>query len=146
MGFRVEEPAQVREYYEDALIVDGYLKRRLGTCIGRILHDRQVSAVRALIVQHAPKTVVEVACGPGRITRHLEGKFRGIAVDNSAEMLARAKKVVPKNWSVRKGDAFSLRALGRADMVITFRFLRHFDRERRAGLLRAFRVGGTARV
>jgi SAM-dependent methyltransferase len=71
---------------------------------------RQILAELALEIQPSD-TVVEIGCGVGRLTRALAARAeRVIAIDVSAEMLARARELNPglRNVSWLQGDGSSL--------------------------------------
>lgn len=96
-------------------------------------------------------TCVEIGCGVGRLTRALAGSFeRVVALDVSAEMIARAERVVPPNVELELVDGSAIPvADGTVDAVFSAIVLQHLERfdDVRAYLAdahRALRPGGSA--
>lgn len=141
--------------YEDPKVVSEYLARRMRYSWQRLLHQRQVKLLNEELARRAPETVLEVAPGPGRLTVEVRFAGRGIAIENSAEMLALSEMRLRSAglihaWDLRAGDAFDLQAVvphNTIDFAFTFRLIRHFkieDRRRLYSNLRdCIRPGGT---
>jgi SAM-dependent methyltransferase len=98
-------------------------------------------------------TCVEIGCGAGRVTQALAADFeRVVALDVSAEMIARARGVVPEVVEFRqvRGPEMPL-GDGEADAVFSCHVLQHFEsfdqvREAMEEAGRVLRPGGTAMV
>ena len=94
--------------------------------------------------------VLEIACGPGRLTAEMRGVQLGVAVDASPAMLETAKRRLngsSSRWWFLRTDAFVLPFRAETfDAVYTLRFLRHFqlaDRQRLyTEIRRVLRPGG----
>ena len=121
----IDQRAELERYYQDQDVVDAYLQRRTGEPLNGVLAARQ------------PRAVLEIACGPGRLTAELRGVRLGVAADASPAMLHTAKQRlngISSRWWFLRTDAFVLPFRAEAfDAVYTFRFLRHFrlvDRQR----------------
>jgi predicted O-methyltransferase YrrM len=129
-----DEKSSVAAIYEQESIARSYLEKRMQFSWQRMLHRKQVALLNAVIKRHQPACVLEVAPGPARLATGLRGVEQGIMVENSQEMVAIAQERLRQHglagvWQVRKGDAFSLGQSireGAANLVYTFRFLRHF--------------------
>lgn len=144
----------VASLYEDPAVATEYLTRRMRYSWQRLLHQRQVELLNDELARRAPATVLEVAPGPGRLTTELRLTGRGIAIENSTEMLVLAEARLRsagllQAWDLRAGDAFDLQAVvptGMIDFAFTFRLIRHFridDRRRLySGLRDCIRPGG----
>src|SRR5690349_18366623 len=120
-------------------------------------HGRQDwSAFRRHWDQYDPDrggTCLEIGCGGGRLTAALAQDFDGvIAVDVSADMIARARAVAPENVDFRQTDGMSLPAAdGEADAVFSVHVIQHLetraDVERYVHeMRRVLRPGGTLLV
>ena len=131
--FTVQTKQRVKSWYQQKKIVQKYLSGKFGTPLGELLHTTQVELINKEIQRVRATSVLDIACGPARITAHLQGNFEGIAVDSSEEMLRIARqRLRGDQWKLRKMDAFALGTLHRAfDMVISFRFLRHLNAQER---------------
>jgi SAM-dependent methyltransferase len=99
--------------------------------------------------------VVEVGCGPGRMTAALAERFdRVVALDVSPEMLVRARAAVPDervDFHAISGERLDGVADAEADVLVCYLVLQHLpDVERVLALLREFgrvlRPGGEAFV
>jgi SAM-dependent methyltransferase len=103
-------------------------------------HD-EVRDLVALVRSLPAGRTLDVACGTGYLTRHLEGLVVGL--DQSAEMVAVAQSRLPGGVAFR-GDALDLPfADGAFDRVFTGHFYGHLvPAEREAFLAQARRVGG----
>ncbi len=103
--------------------------------------DEEVDVLVGLIADLKSARVLDVACGTGFLTRHLEGDITGL--DQSQAMLRVAAQRVPKVRFVR-GDASSLPfADAEFDRVLTSHFYGHLlPGEREAFVDEARRVAG----
>ena len=131
----IERPDQLRRYYQDQGVATEYMDLRTTQPLNGVLHRRQVAFLNDALARYAPATVLEIACGPGRLTTAMRGVRRGVAVDSSAAMLATALRRMPAAdgaWTFLRTDAFVLPFRAEAfDAAYTLRFIRHFhDAER----------------
>ncbi len=100
----------------------------------------------------APRTVVDLGCGPGNLTLHLAGRFPDAAVaglDTSPEMLARAVELdTATRVSWMQADAASWVAAERVDLVFANASLHWVDDHTRqmARLLGQVSEGGVLAV
>lgn len=134
--FKVISKSDIKKRYEDKTVVSEYISKRFKKPVGKMKHDIQVRILNRLIALTRPKTVLELACGPARLTTDIEGKFKGVATDYSDEMLKLAKeRTKSKNWAFKKMDAFKPN-LGnqKFDFIFGFRFIRHFNSSKRKEL------------
>ena len=135
-----QEEQSVKSLYEDVKVAEEYIKQRFGHAWGKLLHCKQAMAVDRFIKETALERVLEIAPGPARLATELKSVRHGLMLDNSAAMLAVARRRLEAGgvahlWELQKGNAFELEKLGRRfHLVFTFRFLRHFRQEERARL------------
>jgi ubiquinone/menaquinone biosynthesis C-methylase UbiE len=95
--------------------------------------DEEVDRLADAIASLPPVRTLDVACGTGFLTRHLQGEVIGL--DASERMLEEARKQVPAASFVQ-GDALSLPfADGAFDRVFTSYFYCHLERDERARFL-----------
>jgi ubiquinone/menaquinone biosynthesis C-methylase UbiE len=95
--------------------------------------DEEVDRLADAIASLPPVRTLDVACGTGFLTRHLQGEVVGL--DASQRMLEEARKQVP-DASFVQGDALSLPfADGAFDRVFTSYFYCHLQRDGRARFL-----------
>lgn len=118
------------EWYEGLGRFDG---------LDRPLWDEDVRELERIVASLPPARTLDVACGTGFLTRHLQGEVAGL--DQSASMLAIAAQRVPAGEFVH-GDALALPFEdGSFDRVFTGHFYGHLEPAvREAFLLEARRV------
>jgi SAM-dependent methyltransferase len=80
--------------------------------------------------QAADKTMLELGCGTGRMTKTFAERFgRVVAVDISTEMLARAKALLPEarniTWTLGNGSDLSVVPGASMDFVFSYIVLQH---------------------
>ncbi|HYD49707.1 MAG TPA: methyltransferase domain-containing protein [Terriglobales bacterium] len=136
----LDQKPELQEYYKDQGVVDAYMRKRTGQPLNGVLHRRQVEFLSGMLHQQAPGRVLEIACGPGRLTADVRGVDFGVAVDFSPAMLATARRRTDNGagkWGFARTDAFGLPFRdGTFDAVYTLRFVRHFQAEDRTRLYR----------
>lgn len=127
----------LQRYYQDRQVVGSYMERRTAQPLNGLLHRRQVAFLNDVLTRRQAHAVLEVACGPGRLTAAMRGVPFGVAVDASQPMLGTAQARMnggSGHWSFLRTDAFVLPFRAAAfDAVYTTRFVRHFqsdDRQR----------------
>lgn len=130
------EPDRLKAFYQDRQVVDSYLTRRTAQPLNGVLHRRQVAYLNSVLARLRPLRVLELACGPGRLTAEMQGVKMGVGVDASMPMLHTASaRTRSRAWSFLRADAFRLPFLDESfDLVYTTRFIRHFDETERSKL------------
>ena len=150
----LDQPADLRKYYQDRSVVSTYMQRRTGQPLNGVLHRRQIKFLNHAVAERSLRTVLEIACGPGRLTAAMRGVRLGIAIDASPAMLEEARQRLnggPASWWFLRSDAFVLPFRSETfDAVYTLRFVRHFQSEHRQRLYteirRVLRPGGVFMV
>ena len=132
----IREPDRLKAFYQDRQVVDSYMARRTAQPLNGVLHRRQVAYLNSVIARLRPGRVLELACGPGRLTAEIRGVSMGVAVDASLPMLRTASARTPSRaWSFLRADAFRLPFSDQSfDLVYSTRFVRHFDEAERSKL------------
>jgi len=107
---------------------------------------------RQLEFDPAGRTVVELGCGVGRMTRSFARRFRGVyAIDISPEMLRQGRELHPEDarivWLLGDGQGLGMVADAAVDFAFSFIVLQHMPKpEISLGyvteLLRVLRPGG----
>jgi len=133
----LDRPTELQSYYKDRGVVDAYMDRRTAQPLNGVLHERQVGFLNATLAARTPHAVLEIACGPGRLTAAMRGVPFGVAVDASPAMLETAQRRLngtAGHWEFLRTDAFVLPFRDASfDAAYTLRFVRHFqlaDRQR----------------
>jgi hypothetical protein len=122
----------VTALYKDSEVAETYIQKRFSHAWSRLLHQKQVMEINRVLRTIQPKRVLEVAPGPARIATELQGIYRGVMLESSEAMLARAKHRLAlagldEVWELQCGNAFELEKFHcQFDLLYTFRFLRHF--------------------
>jgi ubiquinone/menaquinone biosynthesis C-methylase UbiE len=137
---------EIKRFYESSAVAERYVSERFTSELNRMLHLRQVAAVQRTIGRCQPATALEIATGPGRLTRDVRASGLLVCLEYNNAMVAEGRSAVrtPSAWV--RGDAFHLPFSPPFDLVYSFRFIRHFrraDRERiYAEIRRVLRPGG----
>jgi SAM-dependent methyltransferase len=134
----IDQPNDLREYYQNRGVVGEYMQRRTAQPLNGVLHRSQVRFLRRVMAERRFHRVLEIACGPGRLTAEMRNVGFGVAIDTSAVMLEMALRRVDGragSWSFLRTDAFLLPFRSEMfDAVYSLRFVRHFQLEHRQHL------------
>jgi len=125
---------EIKKAYEDETTAATYVERRFVSELYRLLHERQVGAVQQAIGVVRPKWVLEIAPGPGRITRDVRSTARVVCLEYNKSMIRHGRLTSASQAEWVRGNAFHLPFERRFDLVYSFRFIRHFHREDRERL------------
>lgn len=137
--------AEIQDSYEGAKVASEYVQVRFQSELMALLHDRQVEAVNRLVRKGATR-VLEVAPGPGRLTRDVRTDGPLVCLEFNAGMIEEGRAACGSNVEWVRGNGFDLPFGGVFDLLYTFRFVRHFHREDRerlyAQVRKVLRPGG----
>ncbi len=143
---QIASEAGIQSAYSDAKTAKQYVETRFTDELNSLLHDRQVAVINRAIAHAQPRRVLEIACGPGRLTRDIRPASQLSCLEFNTEMLRIARQACSPEISWVRGNAFQLPLADRFDMVYSFRFIRHFhrvDRDRlHAEIHRVLNPGG----
>lgn len=121
---------------------------RIASVLYRWLAEPSLSVLHARIAGEIPVErgrLLDVGCGPGRLTRLIAGSRPGLSVtglDSSPAMIREARrKPAPPNVDFREGDSRGLRLPGHFDFALSVLSFHHWEEpvaelESIAGLLR----------
>ncbi len=129
------ESREMREYYDRRAdeYDDWYEGTGLHAAKDRPGWQDDLTQLVQTVAWLPPARVLDVACGTGFLTRHLQGKVVGL--DQSSRMLAVAREQVPAATFV-EGDALELPfPEGAFDRVFTGHFYGHLSHEERGRFL-----------
>lgn len=136
----IDKPQELQRYYQDRDVAGDYMRRRTSEPLNGVLHRRQVQFLNQTLAACSPHAVLEIACGPGRLTAAVSSVRMGVAIDSSREMLETAQQRMngaAGAWSFLRSDAFVLPfQTASFDAVYTLRFVRHFQLAERQRLYR----------
>ena len=123
----------IKTLYDHRTVAETYIDKRFSRPLGAVQHQIQLETLNDAIKDYNANRVLEIACGPARLTAEITGFHTGIAIDNSPEMLSIAQRRLPSGhrWHFLNADAFTFRAEEPFDLVYSFRFIRHFIRNDR---------------
>jgi ubiquinone/menaquinone biosynthesis C-methylase UbiE len=135
----IASEAEIQQAYQDEAVAARYVDIRFASELHRLLNDRQVAAVQRVLDQARPQHILEIAPGPGRITRQLRPTGRLVCLEYNSSMIAQGRAAVgaPVTWV--RGNGFRLPFAEQFDLVYSFRFVRHFHHEDRERLYREIR-------
>lgn len=130
----------IKDYYQDGTVARGYIDERFMRPLGRVQHRTQIETINHIISFYHIDRILEVACGPARLTSGIEGFKKGVAVDTSENMLNIARRNVsnPEKWNFINANAFDIKLNERFHLIYVFRFIRHFRLSERIKLYNKF--------
>jgi ubiquinone/menaquinone biosynthesis C-methylase UbiE len=138
---------EIQDAYRGQETAAKYVHDRFISPLFRVLHEKQVRAVQRVIDRERPHAVLEIAPGPGRVTRDIRPTGRLVGLEYNQGMIAEGRAACGGKAEFVQGNAFALPFTEPFDFVYTFRFIRHFLREDRerlyAEVRRVLRPGGS---
>jgi SAM-dependent methyltransferase len=123
----------IKAGYRGEAVAAEYVALRFSAELHRLLHDRQVAAVHAAIGALGPGRSLEIAPGPGRVTRDVRPSGPLVCLEYNEGMIRQGRAACGGRVLWARGDGFRLPFPRGFDLVYSFRFVRHFhrvDRER----------------
>jgi SAM-dependent methyltransferase len=137
---------EIKHAYQGESTAKTYVADRFVSVLNRMLHEQQVEAVQGAIDRLRPAKILEIAPGPGRLTKDLRPSGFLVCLEYNESMIAQGWPGAAGHSAWVRGDGFRLPFSGGFDLVYCFRFIRHFhraDRERLyAEVRRVLRPGG----
>jgi SAM-dependent methyltransferase len=124
---------EIANLYQGSEVAKRYVSERFVSEIGRLMHARQVNFVNEQIKASEAQRVLEVAPGPGRLTRDVNVCASLFCLEYNEGMIEHGRSVTEGAVRWVRGDGFGLPFGEVFDVVYSFRFVRHFhriDRER----------------
>jgi SAM-dependent methyltransferase len=143
----ISSEPELQRAYEGEAVASKYVGERFASEPHRQLHERQVAVVQRVMDRLQPSAALEIAPGPGRVTRDVRPAGRLVCLEFNAGMIEEGRKACGGAVEWVPGNAFELPFdQGEVDFVYSFRFIRHFqldDRRRLyAQIQRVLRPGG----
>jgi ubiquinone/menaquinone biosynthesis C-methylase UbiE len=137
---------EIQQYYSTGKVAADYVQNRFVSEVHRLLHEHQVAAVQRAFDQVRPACALEIAPGPGRITRAVRPTGKLFCLEFNEGMIQEGVRACTPEKIWLRGNGFQLPFAEEFDLVYTFRFIRHFhhsDRDRLyAQVRRVLRPGG----
>ncbi len=160
---------EIQSAYRGSEVAGQYVAQRFIAPLMAMLHERQVAAVNRVLREARPGRTLEVAPGPGRITREIcpLGSARGASglhgasacgasglhsargasglqteltcLEYNEGMIGEGRAACGEKVRWVQGNAFELPFGQEFDALYSFRFVRHFHRTDRARLYEQFR-------
>jgi ubiquinone/menaquinone biosynthesis C-methylase UbiE len=137
---------EIRDSYQGRDVAVAYVEQRFTNELMHLLHCRQVAAVQSVFDRHKPAAALELAPGPGRVTRDVRPSGQLTCLEFNDGMIAEGMAACLNGAEWVQGDAFRLPFNQQFQFVYSFRFIRHFHRPERDKLYEQIRnvldVGG----
>ena len=138
--------SDIQESYQGTQVAEAYVCQRFESELMALLHERQVAAVNSVMTRYSPARTLEIAPGPGRVTRDVVPAGELICLEFNEGMIEEGRAACGNDTIWQQGNAFELPFRAEFDFAYSFRFVRHFRREDRdrlyAEVHRALRDGG----
>lgn len=139
--------SEIQNAYSGERMASSYVANRFQSELNRLLHERQVAAVNRVMSDARPGHSLEIAPGPGRVTRDVRPAAKLTCLEFNEGMIAEGQANCRNGAEFVQGNAFELPFEPSSfDFAYTFRFIRHFhddDRSRLyAQISRVLKPGG----
>lgn len=138
--------SELQSAYRGEATAAKYIDARFRSELNLLLHERQVGAVQHLLNSIRHGAALEIAPGPGRVTRDLKPIGRLACLEYNLGMIDQGKAACAPHVEWNQGNAFELPFGQEFDFVYSYRFIRHFkleDRQRLYGQVKkVLRPGG----
>lgn len=139
---------EIQSAYSGERVASSYVADRFQSELNRLLHERQVAAVNRVMSDIRPAHSLEIAPGPGRVTRDVKPAGKLTCLEFNEGMIAEGRQNCRNGAEFLQGNAFELPFEPSSfALAYTFRFIRHFhddDRSRLyAQISRVLKPGGT---
>ena len=121
----------IADVYSGEITARRYVADRFASELYRLLHDRQVAAINRTIEMFPNGRFLEIAPGPGRITRDVRHRGTVVCLEYNWDMIAIGRNGCKYEVRWVRGDAFHLPFRQEFDVAYAFRFVRHFHQEDR---------------
>lgn len=133
--------AEIKKAYQGQSTAQDYVAKRFESELMTLLHEAQVSEINRVMQTHTPSRTLEIAPGPGRLTREIIPTGDLVCLEFNEEMIEEGRKTCGDHVQWRRGDAFHIpfEAFEAFDLVYSFRFIRHFRRDDRDRLYQQVR-------
>lgn len=125
--------------YEGNATAEQYVAQRFESELHSLLHERQVESVNHWLHTQRECDALEIAPGPGRVTRDVRWTGSLTCLEFNEGMIDEGRRTCRSNVRWVHGNAFDLPFSELFDYVYTFRFVRHFHRDDRARLYEQIR-------
>lgn len=134
MEHPASSPEEIQAAYSGSAVAAGYVRQRFESELNQLLHDRQRAAVQRAIDRVRPAHALEIAPGPGRLTRDVKPPGSLVCLEYNWGMIDQGRAACGARAFWVRGNGFHLPFAPHFDLVYSFRFVRHFHREDRERL------------
>jgi len=137
---------KLKKYYNQQEIIEDYEYLRFSTLSREIRYEREIEIINTAmqsIQNNSPPRLLEIAVGPGTLTKDIALSGVGVGIDTSKKMLNIAKKRVNDlRWNFICADVMNMPFKNECfDIVVVFHLLRHFkEKERKEAYSEIYRV------
>ncbi len=130
---------EIQSAYHGTDLAEAYVAERFESELNRLLHESQVEAVHEVMRSHRPEATLEIAPGPGRVTRDTRPAGTLTCLEFNEGMIAEGRRNTGDSVEWVQGNAFELPFESQFGFVYSFRFIRHFKHEDRQRLYEQIR-------
>src|SRR4051812_46188318 len=104
----ISSEADLQRAYQGKATAEDYVRERFHSELHRLLHDRQVGAVQRWIERRRPAATLEIAPGPGRLTRDVRPSGSLVCLEYNEEMIREGQRACGPEVLWVRGNAFAL--------------------------------------
>lgn len=135
---QLRSETEIQDAYASRNVASEYVSRRFASELQTLLHTRQVDAVNRIFRDHKPAHTLEVAPGPGRVTREVRPSGYLVCLEYNEAMITEGRAACRNGAEWQQGNAFELPFENNFDFLYSYRFVRHFETEDRQRLYAQF--------
>ena len=126
---------EIQSAYSGERMAASYVANRFQSELNLLLHERQVAAVNRVMTDAHPAQTLEIAPGPGRVTRDVRPANQLTCLEFNEGMIEEGRYACRNGAEFVQGNAFELPFEPNTfDFAYTFRFIRHFHDDDRSRL------------
>lgn len=126
---------EIQSAYSGEHTAVSYVENRFQSELNSLLHEQQVAAVNHVMSEVRPQHTLEIAPGPGRVTRDVRPAGQLTCLEFNEGMIEEGRRACHNNAEFVQGNAFELPfEPSTFDFAYTFRFIRHFHDDDRSRL------------
>lgn len=127
--------SEIQSAYSGTRTASAYVAERFRSELNCLLHQRQVAAVNRVMQSAQPVRALEIAPGPGRVTRDVRPANQLTCLEFNEGMIEEGRRACRNGAEFVQGNAFELPfEPSTFDFAYSFRFIRHFHNDDRSRL------------
>ena len=100
-------PGEICNAYRGRHVAKRYIEERFTSELNRLVHDKQVTVLQTVMDRARPTRILEIAAGPGRLTRDLRPTCPLLCAEYNEGMIEEGRVFCGESVRWIRGDGFS---------------------------------------